>query len=254
MICKKFFIFFAFLFIMPMFLAQAIDGPMEVKKPLGIPPVTCPYINNYLKIGQQDDDSKEITKLQLFLKNTEGSSHVQVNGVFDGDTLNAVKKFQEKYKEDILTPWGVSEPTGYVYITTKKKINELYCGEKFPLTLEQKTELEKHEQSLESSDLNPTKTIEQKVGVEKSDPELTITDLIVKNVDMVALNEQKLESENSSLEDEESEKEEKEKRGIFAAAVGKLTSVLPTILVVLFVALLLFLMYRSLKPESKDAY
>jgi len=241
MICKKFFIFFAFLFIMPMFLAQAIDGPMEVKKPLGIPPVTCPYINNYLKIGQQDDDSKEITKLQLFLKNTEGSSHVQVNGVFDGDTLNAVKKFQEKYKEDILTPWGVSEPTGYVYITTKKKINELYCGEKFPLTLEQKTELEKHEQSL-------------KPGIVKSDPELTITDLIVKNVDMVALNEQKLESENSSLEDEESEKEEKEKRGIFAAAVGKLTSVLPTILVVLFVALLLFLMYRSLKPESKDAY
>jgi len=29
----------------------------------------------------------------------------------------------------VLTPWGIGDPTGYVYITTRLAINHLYCGQ-----------------------------------------------------------------------------------------------------------------------------
>jgi hypothetical protein len=65
---------------------------------------------------------------------------LQLSGVYDAATLDAVKKFQVKYASDVLTPWGISEPTGYVYLTTRKKINELFCGGvPFPLTSEEQS-------------------------------------------------------------------------------------------------------------------
>lgn len=101
----------------------------------------CSYLNDYLKIGR-DNDRMEVLKLQAFLSAIE-HFNVPMTGVFDQATFDAVSDFQKKYKEDILAPWGYDVPTGYVYITTKNKINEIFCGSKIPLSDEQKAEIEK---------------------------------------------------------------------------------------------------------------
>jgi hypothetical protein len=43
-------------------------------------------------------------------------------------TQNTVKQFQLKYAADILTPWGITEPTGFVYKLTQRKINLMTCS------------------------------------------------------------------------------------------------------------------------------
>lgn len=100
----------------------------------------CSYLNDYLKMGK-NNNKEEVLKLQAFLSVIEHLD-VPLTGVFDQATFDAVSDFQEKYKEDILVPWGYQSPTGYVYITTKNKINEIFCGEKITLSGEQKTEIE----------------------------------------------------------------------------------------------------------------
>lgn len=95
----------------------------------------CTYLTTYMKLGAENNAS-EVTKLQSFLKNTELLT-VDINGTFDQKTFDAVSVFQAKYASDVLTPWGVSTPTGEVYFTTQKKVNELYCKATFSLTAEQ---------------------------------------------------------------------------------------------------------------------
>ena len=65
------------------------------------------------------------------------------NGDFDLVTHQAVKTFQDKYRDEVLLPWGMEQPSGYVYLTTRKKINEIYCrGSKtFPLAANEKAEI-----------------------------------------------------------------------------------------------------------------
>ena len=91
----------------------------------------CFYLHDYMRIDFQNDPI-QVMRLQAFLKSFEGYDYVTVNGVFDQATFDAVS-FQMKYKDDILTPWGHTAPTGYVYILTLKKINELYCQHTFPI-------------------------------------------------------------------------------------------------------------------------
>ena len=60
--------------------------------------------------------------------------HVPATGTFDAATENAVAAFQSQYLSDVMGPWGVTTPTGVVYITTKNKLNELACNQSFALT------------------------------------------------------------------------------------------------------------------------
>jgi peptidoglycan hydrolase-like protein with peptidoglycan-binding domain len=80
--------------------------------------------------------------LQVFL-NTFTSSTVPISGVFDLTSERAVRQFQQEHKSEILDPWGLTRPSGYVYYTTQKKVNELYCDKKvtFPLSSEQTAEV-----------------------------------------------------------------------------------------------------------------
>ncbi|HUY62877.1 MAG TPA: hypothetical protein VMV50_03795 [Candidatus Paceibacterota bacterium] len=85
------------------------------------------YLTSYITPGGQNDPV-QVSRLQEFLRETQGESGVSVTGVYDDATIAAVKRFQEKYAADILTPWGYDKPTGLVYYTTEQEINNLECG------------------------------------------------------------------------------------------------------------------------------
>lgn len=97
-----------------------------------------------------NNDRQEVLKLQAFLINFEGHTNVSLTGVFDQATLTAVNAFQMKYFGDVLEPWGHTGPTGYVYILTLKKINEIYCQRIFPLNQSQLNEIVAFRALLES--------------------------------------------------------------------------------------------------------
>lgn len=103
-----------------------------------------PYLKTFLKRGV-DNDPEEVSRLQEFL-NEHTDANLDVNGVFDLGTELAVRAFQSSYADDVLAPWGMSSDSGYVYLTTRKKINEIYCdyGQEFPLNASQKLEIEKY--------------------------------------------------------------------------------------------------------------
>lgn len=109
-------------------LLNVIEGQV-----LGV--ATCSqYLSSHLRFGQ-DNDTQEVTKLQSFLAKQLGIGLI-TSGIFDTPTLDAVKNFQEQHKDEILTPWGIEAPTGFVYLTTRKVINEIQCERStlFPLT------------------------------------------------------------------------------------------------------------------------
>ena len=86
---------------------------------------TCqPLLSAYMRMGW-NNDSEEVKKLQNFLN--EYDFMVPVTGYFGPLTDAAVRAFQAKYLSDVLTPWSISESTGFVYKTTRYKINNLVC-------------------------------------------------------------------------------------------------------------------------------
>ena len=103
-------------------------------------PAACFYLKEYMRLGA-NNNPEEVTKLQTFLRDYEGFANLRVTGIFDITTDQAVRNFQDKYTADVLTPWNLPGNTGYVYYTTQKKINEIYCQHEFPLTATQVAEI-----------------------------------------------------------------------------------------------------------------
>ncbi len=143
----------------------------------------CSYLTTFMKFGA-DNDSSEVTKLQTFLKNYE-NIEVDINGTFDQKTFDAVKIFQAKYVEDIMAPWGVSTPTGQVYFTTKKKINEIVCKSIQVLTSEQISIIDAYKTGIQNGTIgsdtnssvnidinNATSTNSVDVGLEKDNSQI----------------------------------------------------------------------------------
>ncbi len=101
---------------------------------------SCFYLRDYLRQDWQNDKI-EVLKLQSFLNVFEGEK-LSLSGVFDQYTFDAVSRFQLKYDSDILSPWGHDNSTGFVYILTKKKVNEIYCSTLFPVSASQQQEID----------------------------------------------------------------------------------------------------------------
>ncbi len=104
--------------------------------------------------ANRNNDSAQVTVLQTILL-SEGFN-VAVNGVFDSATGEAVKGFQTKYADEILMPWGITQPTGFVYLTTRKKLNELYCnaaGQTSPLSDDEQQIIDGYKQDQTSGSL-----------------------------------------------------------------------------------------------------
>ena len=75
-------------------------------------------------LGMGRGDDEEVERLQRFLNKVEGED-IDVDGEFDRETEEAVKRFQEKYKQQVLDIWGLDEASGFVGITTRLKMNFL---------------------------------------------------------------------------------------------------------------------------------
>jgi len=89
-------------------------------------PLPCElYLKKFIKLGA-NNDPVEVRKLEAFLNVFEGFN-LPVDGVYDQADYEAVKIFQQRYASAVLTPWGITDPTGYVYITTTLTINQIYC-------------------------------------------------------------------------------------------------------------------------------
>jgi len=82
--------------------------------------------NKVLKYGETSD---EVKYLQIILKKEIGTptypDSVSATGWFGPITKNSVIEFQEKYTSEILSPWGITEGTGFIGETTRAKLNML---------------------------------------------------------------------------------------------------------------------------------
>lgn len=109
---------------------------------------SCPLIPDgiIMEIGR-DNDPVQVAKIQAFLKNTQ-ESDVDVTGTFDQKTEDAVRAFQEKYMSDIMGPWGATQTSGNVYITTVKKVNELACARPLSLTTDELATIEAYKTAI----------------------------------------------------------------------------------------------------------
>jgi len=81
----------------------------------------CYTFNNNLSIGMTGN---EVTELQTALQK-DGES-VTVSGTFDDQTAAAVTSFQGKYQSLVLTPYGLSNGTGYAGKSTRAELNSLF--------------------------------------------------------------------------------------------------------------------------------
>lgn len=104
---------------------------------------TCDrYLTDFIKFGG-NNNAEQVKRLQHVLKAYEGAD-VEESGDFDQATLSAVHAFQTKYWDTILAPWNIKASTGFVYLTTRKKVNEIYCKNEvmFPLSDEENALIE----------------------------------------------------------------------------------------------------------------
>ena len=87
--------------------------------------VWCYDFNRNLKY---ENSGSEVKALQTALQK-QGFYKGTITSKFDEFTASAVVGFQEKYKKDILAPWGLAHGTGFVGPTTRQKLNAIYsCG------------------------------------------------------------------------------------------------------------------------------
>jgi uncharacterized repeat protein (TIGR01451 family) len=128
------------------------NGPISTAVPSNpvtpVIPNSCNYLIDYLR-ADFNNNPVEVRKLQVFLRDLEGHSNLQITGIYDAQTIVALDSFQNKYKNDILTPWGHTAPTSYVYILTKKKVNEIYCKTAFPVNALQQAEIDAYRNFLQ---------------------------------------------------------------------------------------------------------
>jgi len=146
------------------------SGSAPINPIITISPVAnCSYITTYLKFGG-NNNSTDVTKLQTFLKNTE-KLDVDINGQFDQKTLDAVKAFQAKYVNDTMAPWGVTTPTGEVFYTTQKKVNEIYCRTNLTLSAGQLATIAAYKDSI-SNGIIPSEVDSNATGTIQLSPEV----------------------------------------------------------------------------------
>lgn len=84
----------------------------------------CTPFTKYLRFGLRTNDPHEAKLWQAFLNKYE-NENLKIDGVYGLKTESAIKRFQNKYKNQILVPWGLTHPTGYTYKSTRAYGNKI---------------------------------------------------------------------------------------------------------------------------------
>jgi len=116
-----------------------------------------------LKVGSQ---GKEVEELQKCLaKDPEIYPEAEVTGYFGKKTKEAVIRFQEKYRQEILEPVGLKRGTGQVKEKTREKLNEI-CFEKIEKKIPLKFTLVTGEEEILKKTAQILKEQWEKIGFE----------------------------------------------------------------------------------------
>lgn len=102
--------------------------PTATTTPATTTPAACSALITKIPMrqGLASNDAEQVKALKGFLNGEMGTT-LAVDGSFDAATTLAVNAFQLKYAGDILAPWGLTQPTGVVYLLSQWKINMLHC-------------------------------------------------------------------------------------------------------------------------------
>jgi hypothetical protein len=107
-------------------LQQILQLQQQVTSMTGQSVSWCHNFNTNLRIG---DTGSEVEALQTALKKEGFALGDDKTGEFGEYTASAVVAFQEKYRDEILSPLHLVHGTGYVGPSTRAKLNKLYgCG------------------------------------------------------------------------------------------------------------------------------
>lgn len=92
----------------------------------------CHDFNRNLRVNDEGSEIQALHKALVkegLLTDYYASDNFEGSSGFNENTASAITGFQEKYKDEILTPNGLSHGTGYVGSSTRRKLNQLYgCG------------------------------------------------------------------------------------------------------------------------------
>jgi hypothetical protein len=90
--------------------------------------VCLPYLTNDIKLGAFNNKD-EVNKLITYLNTYEGEN-LSLDGSYDPNDYDAVVRFQTKYFDQIIKPWGGKSATGIVSKFTRGFINVRSCARK----------------------------------------------------------------------------------------------------------------------------
>ena len=105
---------------------KILSGSMSGGQVLGAETSCGIYVDKFLKKGLKGNDGDAVKKIQSFL-NDYMTSGLSVDGKFGTKTDEALKSFQQKHSDKILTPWRLTKPTGIFYLTTQTEVNNIIC-------------------------------------------------------------------------------------------------------------------------------
>ncbi len=82
-----------------------------------------------------DNNSVDVKKLERFLNEYEGET-LLVNGIYETSDIEAVKRWQLKYRTFILDPMRLKQPTGTISVLSQRQIERqstAACGQAIPV-------------------------------------------------------------------------------------------------------------------------
>ncbi len=93
----------------------------------------CPVFTKHTKLG---DSNEEVPTIKSFLNLILDTKLDTDSSLYDQNTYNAVKDFQNRYKDFVLKPWGLYSGTGFWYKTSIRQSNKFMGCKMSPETLE----------------------------------------------------------------------------------------------------------------------
>jgi hypothetical protein len=83
--------------------------------------IECPYFTQTANVGAVNSD---VPRIKEFLNRVVGSTLNVQSSVYDAATADAVSLYQQRNITRVLTPWGLTRPTGFWYQSTMKVAND----------------------------------------------------------------------------------------------------------------------------------